>query len=187
LTVFLNLIIYLQGQHKCPANGQRLRFVATHSCCHYYECINGHLKEQVCPLHKLYSVETKSCENFQIVSCGSREKCIDPCKIFLLFFFAYSNRFVSGDYDNSPLCEFKPVCREKPNGNYVDQYRPNCQFHYTCLESRTFNYTACEHGHRFSVQHQKCLPAKQVRCFGIRNHRVSFNLIFIQIIYFLSS
>ncbi|CAF4129453.1 unnamed protein product [Rotaria magnacalcarata] len=131
-------------QHKCPANGQRLRFVATHSCCHYYECINGHLKEQVCPLHKLYSVETKRCENFQIVSCGSREKCIDPC-----------------DYDNSPLCEFKPVCRDKPNGNYVDQFRPNCQFHYTCLESRTFNYTACEHGHRFSVQHQKCLPAKQ--------------------------
>ncbi|CAF4977467.1 unnamed protein product, partial [Rotaria socialis] len=32
--------------HKCPANGQRLRFVATHSCCHYQECINGHLKEQ---------------------------------------------------------------------------------------------------------------------------------------------
>ncbi|UJR08864.1 hypothetical protein I4U23_013119 [Adineta vaga] len=125
-------------QHKCPPNGQRLRFVATHSCCHYYECINGHLKEQVCPLHKLYSVETKSCENFQVVNCGSREKCIDPC-----------------DYDNSPLCEFKPVCREKPNGNYVDQYRPNCQFHYTCLESRTFNYTACEHGHRFSVQHQR--------------------------------
>ncbi|CAF1448464.1 unnamed protein product [Rotaria magnacalcarata] len=157
-------------QHKCPANGQRLRFVATHSCCHYYECINGHLKEQVCPLHKLYSVETKRCENFQIVSCGSREKCIDPC-----------------DYDNSPLCEFKPVCRDKPNGNYVDQFRPNCQFHYTCLESRTFNYTACEHGHRFSVQHQKCLPAKQVRCFGIKNYQYSFNLVFffffIQIIY----
>jgi hypothetical protein len=74
-----------------------------------------------------------------------------------------------GDYDNSPLCEFKPVCRDKPNGNYVDQYRPNCQFHYTCLESRTFNYTACEHGHRFSVQNQKCLPAKQVRCFATRN------------------
>ncbi|CAF3908763.1 unnamed protein product [Rotaria sp. Silwood2] len=157
-------------QHKCPANGQRLRFVATHSCCHYYECINGHLKEQVCPLHKLYSVETKSCENFQVVTCGSRKKCIDPC-----------------DYDNSPLCEFKPVCRDKPNGNYVDQYRPNCQFHYTCLESRTFNYTACEHGHRFSVQHQKCLPAKQVKCFSIHNYQFSFNLIFffilIQIIY----
>ncbi|UJR37385.1 hypothetical protein I4U23_030091 [Adineta vaga] len=42
-------------QHKCPANGQRIRLVATHSCCHYYECINGHLKEQVCPLHKLYN------------------------------------------------------------------------------------------------------------------------------------
>ncbi|CAF1162602.1 unnamed protein product [Adineta ricciae] len=135
-------------QHKCPPNGQRLRFVATHSCCHYYECINGHMKEQVCPLHKLYSVETKSCENFQVVNCGSRQKCIDPC-----------------DYDSSPLCEFKPVCREKPNGNYVDQYRPNCQFHYTCLESRTFNYTACEHGHRFSVQHQRCLPAKQRRIY----------------------
>ena len=74
----------------------------------------------------------------------------------------------SGDYDNSPLCEFKPVCRDKPNGNYVDQYRPNCQFHYTCLESRTFNYTACEYGHRFSVQHQKCLPAKQVKCSSRR-------------------
>ncbi|CAF3971629.1 unnamed protein product, partial [Rotaria sp. Silwood1] len=70
------------------------------------------------------------------------------------------------DYDNSPLCEFKPVCRDRPNGNYVDQYRPNCQFHYTCLESRTFNYTACEHGYRFSIQHQKCLPAKQVKCLG---------------------
>ncbi|CAF5207632.1 unnamed protein product, partial [Rotaria magnacalcarata] len=68
------------AMHKCPANGQRLRFVATHSCCHYYECINGHMKEQVCPLHKLYSVETKSCENFQVVTCGSRKNCIDPCK-----------------------------------------------------------------------------------------------------------
>jgi hypothetical protein len=97
------------------------------------------------------------------------------------------DRFLLGDYDNSPLCEFKPVCRDKPNGNYVDQYRPNCQFHYTCLESRTFNYTACEHGHRFSVQHQKCLPAKQVRCFGIRSYHVSFNLVFIQILCFLST
>ncbi|CAF0988782.1 unnamed protein product [Adineta steineri] len=150
-------------QHKCPPNGQRLRFVATHSCCHYYECINGHLKEQVCPLHKLYSVETKSCENFQVVNCGSREHCIDPC-----------------DYDNSPLCEFKPVCRGKPNGNYVDQYRPNCQFHYTCLESRTFNYTACEYGHRFSVQHQKCLPAKQYIMFhGLYNFFVFIILLFI--------
>ncbi|CAF1245111.1 unnamed protein product [Rotaria sordida] len=149
-------------QHKCPPNGQRLRFVSTHSCCHYYECINGHLKEQVCPLHKLYSVETKSCENFQVVPCGSRKKCIDPC-----------------DYDNSPLCEFKPVCRDKPNGNYVDQYRPNCQFHYTCLESRTFNYTACEHGYRFSVQHQKCLPAKQVKCLGINyNDPLLFKIVF---------
>ncbi|CAF3393798.1 unnamed protein product [Rotaria socialis] len=139
--------------HKCPANGQRLRFVATHSCCHYQECINGHLKEQVCPLHKLYSVETKSCENFQVVACGSRKNCIDPC-----------------DYDNSPLCPFKPVCRDRPNGNYVDEYRPNCQFHYTCLESRTFNYTACEHGYRYSVPHQKCLLAKQVKCLGIRLH-----------------
>ncbi len=77
-------IFFSKGQHKCPPNGQRIRFVATHSCCHYYECINGHLKEQVCPLHKLYSVETKSCENFQVVTCGSRKKCIDPCKILLL-------------------------------------------------------------------------------------------------------
>ena len=78
--------LFLTGQHKCPANGQRIRLVATHSCCHYYECINGHLKEQVCPLHKLYSVETKSCENFQVVVCKSRKNCVDPCKIpFLLF------------------------------------------------------------------------------------------------------
>jgi len=83
----------------------------------------------------------------------------------------------SGDYDYSPLCEFKPVCQGKPNGNYVDQYRPNCQFHYTCLEDRTFNYTACEHGHRFSVQHQKCLPAKQVKCLGIiLNDHLSFKI-----------
>ncbi|CAF4640433.1 unnamed protein product, partial [Rotaria socialis] len=74
------------------------------------------------------------------------------------------------DYDNSPLCPFKPVCRDRPNGNYVDEYRPNCQFHYTCLESRTFNYTACEHGYRYSVPHQKCLLAKQVKCLGIRLH-----------------
>lgn len=97
--------------------------------------------------------------------------------------------FSSGDYDNSPLCEFKPVCRDKPNGNYVDKYRPNCQFHYTCLESRTFNYTACEHGHRFSVQHQKCLPAKQVRCQGRRRTDpcALFNhLVLILISYFLS-
>ena len=74
-------VAILSGQHKCPANGQRIRFVATHSCCHFYECINGHLKEQVCPLHKLYSVESKSCENFQVVTCGSRKKCIDPCEM----------------------------------------------------------------------------------------------------------
>lgn len=99
----------------------------------------------------------------------------------------FSNRIIfrllSGDYDNSPLCEFKPVCRDKPNGNYVDQYRPNCQFHYTCLESRTFNYTACEHGNRFSVQHQKCLPAKQVRCLARRN---TFACFFVLIVTFLS-
>ena len=100
--------------------------------------------------------------------------------------FQISKSFLTGDYDNSPLCEFKPVCRDKPNGNYVDQYRPNCQFHYTCLESRTFNYTACEHGHRFSVQHQKCLPAKQVRCSAMRNARFAFDLILIPIIYLLS-
>ena len=75
-----NLFFFSKGQHKCPANGQRILMVATHSCCHYYECINGHLKEQVCPLHKLYSVETKTCENFQVVTCGSRKKCVDPCK-----------------------------------------------------------------------------------------------------------
>ncbi len=144
------------------------------------------MKEQVCPLHKLYSVETKSCENFQVVGCGSRKKCIDPCKSFLLLKTIISI-FHSGDYDNSPLCEFKPVCRDKPNGNYVDQYRPNCQFHYTCLESRTFNYTACEHGHRFSVQHQKCLPAKQVTCLGIRifNQNFFWKILFI-LIYFLT-
>jgi len=94
-------------------------------------------------------------------------------------------RIYLGDYDYSPLCEFKPVCRDKPNGNYVDQYRPNCQFHYTCLESRTFNYTACEHGHRFSVQHQKCLPAKQVKCLGkILKDQLSFKIIFIFIFFF---
>jgi hypothetical protein len=93
----------------------------------------------------------------------------------------------SGDYDYSPLCEFKPVCQGKPNGNYVDQYRPNCQFHYTCLENRTFNYTACEHGHRFSVQHQKCLPAKQVKCLGIiLNDHLSLKiyLLFISLVKF---
>ncbi|CAF2907674.1 unnamed protein product [Rotaria sp. Silwood2] len=58
---------------------------------------------------------------------------------------------------------FLPDCRDRPNGNYVDQYRSNCQYHYTCLGSRTFNYTSCEIGFRFSVQHQKCLPAKQIR------------------------
>jgi hypothetical protein len=101
-----------------------------------------------------------------VVSCKSRKNCVDPCKtVLLLLNLYYSNNL--GDYDYSPLCEFKPVCRDKPNGNYVDQYRPNCQFHYTCLESRTFNYTACEYGHRFSVQHQKCLPANKVKCLGI--------------------
>ncbi len=78
--------MFSKGQHKCPASGQRIRFVSTQSCCHYYECINGHLKEQVCPLHKLYSVETKGCENFQVVTCGSRKKCIDPCKMIYIFF-----------------------------------------------------------------------------------------------------
>ncbi len=73
---------FSKGQHKCPTNGRRERFVDTRSCCHYYECINGHSKVQVCPLHKLYSVETKTCENFQVVRCGSRKGCIDPCKIF---------------------------------------------------------------------------------------------------------
>lgn len=57
-----------------------MRFVATHSCCRYYECANGHLKERICPLHKLYSVETKTCENFQVVTCGSRKTCVDPCE-----------------------------------------------------------------------------------------------------------
>jgi len=76
---------FLEVQHKCPVNGQRIRLVATHSCCHYYECINSHLKQQVCPLHKLYSVETKRCENFQVVYCGSRKNCINPCKNFYFF------------------------------------------------------------------------------------------------------
>jgi len=111
------------------------------------------------------------------------EKNVSILVRFSLSFFRFISivffSFITlGDYDNSPLCEFKPVCRDKPNGNYVDQYRPNCQFHYTCLESRTFNYTACEHGHRFSVQHQKCLPAKQVRCFAERSSQFSFNLVF---------
>ncbi|CAF1382524.1 unnamed protein product [Rotaria sordida] len=131
-------------EHKCPPNGQPLRFVAPDSCCHYYECVNDHLKEKVCPLHKLFSVETKSCEHFQVVKCGARKNCIDSC-----------------DYDYSPLCEAVPNCRDRPNGNYADQYRSNCQYHYTCLESRTFNYTSCQLGFRFSVQYQKCLPAKQ--------------------------
>lgn len=91
--------------------------------------------------------------------------------------FSFSFVLFQGDYDNSPLCEFKPVCRDKPNGNYVDQFRPNCQFHYTCLESRTFNYTACEHGHRFSVQHQKCLPAKQVKCRAATEFESSLKLV----------
>ncbi|CAF4523879.1 unnamed protein product, partial [Rotaria sp. Silwood2] len=63
--------------HKCPQNGESLRFVAPHSCCHYYECVNGHQKEKVCPLHKLFSVETKKCEHFQVVNCGARKNCID--------------------------------------------------------------------------------------------------------------
>ncbi|CAF4641281.1 unnamed protein product, partial [Rotaria sp. Silwood2] len=64
-------------EYKCPPNGESLRFVAPHSCCHYYECVNGHRKEKVCPLHKLFSVETKSCEHFQVVNCGARKNCID--------------------------------------------------------------------------------------------------------------
>ena len=156
------------GPHKCPADGQRLRLVATHSCCHYYECINGNLKEKVCPLHKLYDVETKTCENFQFVNCGSRKNCVGSCKNWLLFAYPSFRDFSInlGDYDYSPTCGFTPDCRDTPNGNYVDQYRPNCQFYYTCLENRTYNYTAGEHGHRFSVQHQRCLPAKQVKCSG---------------------
>ncbi|CAF1042460.1 unnamed protein product [Adineta steineri] len=125
-------------QHKCPVDGQRIHLVDTSSCCHYYECINGHLKTQVCPLHKLYSVASKRCENFQVVTCGSRKNCIDPC-----------------DYDYSPLCPFHPVCRGMPNGNYIDEYRPHCRWHYTCLEDRTFNYTACDEGLRYSIQHQR--------------------------------
>jgi hypothetical protein len=118
------------------------------------------------------------------------EKNVSILVRFHTFFFIdlYSFFHVeSGDYDNSPLCEFKPVCRDKPNGNYVDQYRPNCQFHYTCLESRTFNYTACEHGLRFSVQHQKCLPAKQVKCFGnILSHQISIQILNIYLFFFHS-
>ncbi|CAF4397485.1 unnamed protein product, partial [Didymodactylos carnosus] len=69
-----------------------------------------------------------------------------------------------GDYDHSPLCAFKPVCKDLLDGHYIDKYRPSCQFHYTCLDKRTHNYTACEYGYRFSEDKKQCLLAKNVKC-----------------------
>ncbi|CAF0931993.1 unnamed protein product, partial [Didymodactylos carnosus] len=137
-------------ENRCPTNGQRMRFVDPSSCCQYFECITGQLKEQICPPYKLFSTLSKSCESHQVVQCGTRKECIVPC-----------------DYDHSPLCAFKPACKDLLDGHYIDKYRPSCQFHYTCLDKRTHNYTACEHGYRFSEDKKQCLLAKHVKCAGI--------------------
>ncbi|CAF1607092.1 unnamed protein product, partial [Didymodactylos carnosus] len=138
---------FCSGENRCPANGQRMKFVDPSSCCQYFECITGQLKEQICPPYKLFSTLSKSCESYQVVVCGTRTPCIVPC-----------------DYDHSPLCGFKPVCKDLLDGHYIDKYRPSCQFHYTCLDKRTYNYTACEYGYRFSEDKKQCLLAKNVKC-----------------------
>lgn len=121
-------------------------FLAT-SCCRYFECVNGELREFVCPYPKLFSTETKQCETYQVVKCGIRENCKFPC-----------------DFDDSPLCAFTPKCEQKLDGYYIDEYRPGCKYYYLCRDERTYNYTTCDYGYRFNEKLKRCDLASNVKC-----------------------
>lgn len=143
---------------KCPSNMEKYRFVDPKSCCRYYECINGRLVIQLCQYPLLFDTYTKQCLDYSKVKCGIRKDCTSPCQYFA--------------NEDASMCEMVPNCMNRPHGVYLDQNRANCQFFYTCRDSRVFNHTRCSANLRFNQFEGRCMPANQVVCSSaLRNFR----------------
>lgn len=134
---------------RCPAN-KSYRFIDPKSCCRYYECINGRLVIQLCQYPLLFDTNTKQCLDYSKVKCGIRRDCTSPCHYFT--------------NEDASLCEMVPQCNNKPQGVYLDQNRPACQFFYTCRDNRVFNHTRCSANLRFNQYEGRCMPKEFVKC-----------------------
>jgi hypothetical protein len=78
-----------------------------------------------------------------------------------------------------------PNCNGKPQGVYLDQNRPNCQFFYSCRDNRVFNHTRCGGNLRFNQFEGRCMPPNFVTCLAIRNFIINFFNILIYFLLFL--
>jgi len=135
---------------KCPANMDKFRFIDPKSCCRYYECINGRLVVQLCQYPLLFDMYTKQCLDYSKVKCGIRKDCTNPCQYFT--------------NEDTALCDMVPNCNGKPQGVYLDQNRPNCQFFYSCRDSRVWNHTRCSGNLRFNQFEGRCMSPSHVTC-----------------------
>lgn len=165
------------GLPKCPNNVDKFRFIDPKSCCRYYECINGRLVVQLCQYPLLFDLNTKQCLDYTKVKCGIRKDCTNPCQYFT--------------NEDPSLCEMVPNCNNKPQGVYLDQNRPNCQFFYTCRDNRVFNHTRCSGNLRFNQFEGRCMPPNLVTCSSadtlLKKSIRRLDLLFIYLlIYFLS-
>ena len=139
-------------QPKCPNNVEKFRFLDPKSCCRYYECVNGRLIMQLCQYPLLFDTYTKQCLDYTKVKCGVRKDCTNPCQYFT--------------NEDPSLCEMVPSCNNKPQGVYLDQNRPSCQFFYSCRDNRVFNHTRCGGNLRFNQFEGRCMPPNFVTCSG---------------------
>lgn len=135
---------------KCPTNMEKYRFIDPKSCCRYFECINGRLVIQLCQYPLLFDMHTKQCLDYSKVKCGIRKDCTSPCQYFT--------------NEDPSLCEMVPNCNGKPQGVYLDQNRPSCQFFYTCRDNRVFNHTRCNGNLKFNQFEGRCMPPNYVTC-----------------------
>ncbi len=160
----INILKFLKGQPKCPNNMEKYRFIDPKSCCRYFECVNGRLVVQLCQYPLLFDMQTKQCADYSKVKCGIRKDCTNPCQYFT--------------NEDPSLCEMVPNCNGKPQGVYLDQNRPSCQFFYSCRDNRVFNHTRCSGNLQFNQFEGRCMPSNFVTCSVNKDTR---NLIFTKI------
>jgi hypothetical protein len=141
---------------KCPSNMDKYRFIDPKSCCRYFECVNGRLVVQLCQYPLLFDMQTKQCLDYSKVKCGIRKDCTNPCQYFT--------------NEDPSLCEMVPNCNGKPQGVYLDQNRPSCQFFYTCRDNRVFNHTRCSGNLKFNQFEGRCMPPNMVACDAFTVH-----------------
>ena len=154
---------------KCPSNKEKYRFADPKSCCRYYECINGRLVIQLCQYPLLFDPYSKQCLDYSKVKCGIRKDCTSPCNYFA--------------NEDPSLCDMVPNCMNKPQGIYLDQNRPNCQYFFTCRDNRVFNHSRCPNNLRFNQFEGRCMQPNLIICSSkINKSNYYLNLILVSLL-----